>query len=737
MTDDPFLQALITVCRHYQRPAAPDSLLAGLPLKHGTLPPHLFTQAAHTAGLDAKDTALTVSQITPMLLPLVAQLSAQQACVILAIDVEQQRLQITPCTVLPATEPTRPSFSDASSASEPLTSSSAPYWVDIAAFDAVFLHRVFLLKPQFQFDARSPEKSNDKHWFWHTLWQSKGIYHDVLIASILINLFAVATPLFTRLVYDNVVPNQAFDSLWVLVSGMAIIFGFDLLLKGLRSHFLDIAGKKADLLMSSAIYRKVMAIKLAAKPPSVGAFARHLQEFESIRDLFTSATVAALIDLPFALLFLAVIGAIAGPLIWVPIVAMALLIVFSVLIQRPLRTSIEQGSKLASQKHANLIESLAGLETVRQQGAQHHFQYQWEQAIAHMANWGVKSRRLTDALTHLSGFTQQSVTVAVIVVGVYLITAGQLTVGGLIAVSMLTSRALAPLVQLAQLSTRYQQAKSALGILNDIMAMPEEVTPQRHYLDKPALTGAMACEDVHFAYPAAASMSLSSGTAPPRPVLNGITLSIAAGEKVAIIGKIGAGKSTLQRLLCGLYSPSSGAVRFDHTDIQQLHPLALRRQIGCVPQDITLFYGSIRDNITLGHPQATDAEIALACEQAGVTRFTQHAPEGLDRQVGEGGLQLSGGQRQAIGLARALLRQPHLLIWDEPTSQMDNAAEHHVKRYLMGLDNTHTVVLFTHKTSLLDAVERVIVIDNGNVVLDGEKSAVLAKLKQGVSQGSP
>ncbi|KLV01287.1 type I secretion system permease/ATPase [Photobacterium aphoticum] len=727
MHADSLLQALIIVCRHYQLPASPDSVLAGLPLKHGILPSHLFVQAANNAGLDATDCAFTVAQFTPMLLPLVAQLADQHACVILAVDSEHKQLLISPTPALP-------SQAQASIAKASQDNDDA-YWVSFSAFDEQFQQRVFLLKPQFQFDDRSkePHEKNERnaaknHWFWHTLWQSKGIYQDVLIASILINLFAVATPLFTRLVYDKVVPNQAFDSLWVLVSGMAIIFGFDLLLKGLRSHFLDIAGKKADLLMSSAIYRKVMAIKLAAKPPSVGAFARHLQEFESIRDLFTSATVAALIDLPFALLFLAVIAAIAGPLVWVPVIAMVLLALFSWLIQRPLRASIEQGSKLSSQKHANLIESLAGLETVRQQGAQHRFQYQWEQAIAHMANWGVKSRRLTDALNHWSGFTQQTVTVAVIVVGVYLIAAGQLTVGGLIAVSMLTSRAIAPMVQLAQLSTRYQQATSAYAIINDIMAMPEEVTPNRHYLDKPDLTGAMACEEVHFAYPTA-SMSLSSGTASPRPVLNGITLSIAAGEKVAIIGKIGAGKSTLQRLLCGLYSPSNGAVRFDHTDIHQLHPLALRRQIGCMPQDITLFYGSIRDNITLGHPQATDASIWQACEQAGVTRFTQQAPDGLDRQVGEGGLQLSGGQRQAIGLARALLRQPKILILDEPTSQMDNAAELHVKKHLMRLDDTHTVVLFTHKTSLLDAVSRIIVIDNGTVVLDGEKNRVLAQLK--------
>ncbi|MGF1726908.1 type I secretion system permease/ATPase [Photobacterium nomapromontoriensis] len=709
---DPLLNALITVCQHYGLPCSRDSLLAGLALNDGYLSPPLFVQAAENAGLKAKETHLGLSQISPLLLPVVAMLTDNRACVVLAINDEQRQAQITPFTA----EQT----------------DSQQQWIDFDELEQQFLNRVFLIKRHFQFDARSPEQfvSPEQHWFWGTLWQSKAIYRDVFIASILINLFAIATPLFTRLVYDKIVPNQAFDSLWVLVSGMAIIFLFDFLLKTLRSYFIDLAGKKSDLVISSAIYRKVMGIKMAARPPSVGAFARHLQEFESIRELFTSATLASLIDLPFALLFLLVIWLIAGPLVFVPIIAVILLALFSLMIQRPLRNSIEQGSKLASQKHANLIESLAGLETVKQHGAQHQFQYKWEQAIAHMANWGMQSRRLTDSIGNLAGFTQQTVSVAVIVVGVYLIANGQLSVGGLIAASMLTSRAIAPMVQLSQLSTRYHQAKSAMTIINDIMAMPDDIDHHRRYLDS-VLSGAICCDNLCFSYPCnqQSSNSLAADQHAAIPALHHLNLTIQPGEKVAIIGKIGAGKSTLQRLLCGLYSPSEGSIRFDNIDIHQLHPLALRRQIGCVSQDTTLFYGSIRDNITLGNPQSSDTAIHTACEQAGVNRFTHHEPDGLDRQVGEGGHQLSGGQKQAIAIARALLSQPKILIFDEPTSNMDSSAEQHLRHYLSTLDTSHTLLLFTHKTSMLEVVDRLIVLDRGQVVADGEKEAVLRQMR--------
>lgn len=541
-----------------------------------------------------------------------------------------------------------------------------------------------------------------------------------MIASLLINLFAVAAPLFTRLVYDKVVPNLAFETLWVLASGIFVVFLFDFILKSLRNYFIDVAGKKSDILISSKLFSKVMGIRMESKPPSVGAFARHLQEFESIREFFTSATVSALIDLPFAILFLVIIWLMAGDLVYVPMVGVVILIVHSLLIQGPLRRSIEEGSRLASQKYANLIESLAGLETVKMLSAQSQFQYRWEEAVAHMANWNIKSRRITDSIQNAAGFVQQSSNVGMIILGVYLIAEGELTMGGLIAATMLSGRAIGPLVQLSLLSTRYNQAKSSMTIINQVMEMPDEQEEGKRYIHRPIIQGKIEIDRVTFHYPDS-----------PVASIRNISLTINPGEKVAIIGRIGSGKTTLERLIMGLYKPTEGHVRIDDTDIAQLHHVDVRRNIGCVPQDSNLFFGSIRDNITLGRPLTDDRDVLDAANRAGVTAFTQSDPAGLERQVGEGGAMLSGGQRQAVTIARAFLGRPPVLLMDEPTSAMDNRSEMHIKHQLSQLKPSETLILITHKTSMLDIVDRVIVMEKGSIIADGPKAQVLNDLKQG------
>ncbi|MBY7801411.1 ATP-binding cassette domain-containing protein, partial [Vibrio fluvialis] len=345
------------------------------------------------------------------------------------------------------------------------------------------------------------------------------------------------------------------------------------------------------ILISSKLFAKVMGIRMESRPPSVGAFARHLQEFESIREFFTSATIASLIDLPFALLFLTLIWLMAGNLVLVPVAGVVILIVYSLLIQAPLRRAIEEGSRLASQKYANLIESLAGLETLKLFGAQSQFQYRWEEAVAHMANWNIKSRRITDGIQNTAGFVQQSSNVGMIILGVYLIAEGDLTMGGLIAATMLSGRAIGPLVQLSLLSTRYNQAKSSLTIIEQVMAMPDEQEEGKRYIHRPMIQGKIELDKVTFHYPNS-----------PVASIRDLSLTINPGEKVAIIGRIGSGKTTLERLIMGLYQPTEGHVRIDDTDIQQLHHIDVRRNIGCVPQESVLFYGTIRDNITLGRP---------------------------------------------------------------------------------------------------------------------------------------
>ncbi|MEZ9304603.1 type I secretion system permease/ATPase [Vibrio breoganii] len=696
---DSLLHSLIYVSRYYGLSNSPEALINGLPLPEGMLTPILFPRAAERAGLVAKEQSAPLKKVSDLVLPAVLLTGENEACVLLSVDHEKGQAEIVGRdTGFVATT------------------------VTLKDLEEDYSGRYFLIKKQFRFDQRSPEilKTRKGHWFWGTLKESRSIYRDVLIASILINIFAIATPLFTRIVYDKVVPNLAFESLWVLASGIVVIFIFDLLLKSLRSYFIDVAGKKSDIIISSKLFSKVMGIRMEARPPSVGAFARHLQEFESIREFFTSATIAALIDLPFALLFLLVIWMIAGNVVLVPIVCVTLLILHSLLIQRPLRNSIEEGSRLASQKYANLIEALSGLESLKMFGAQSQFQYRWEEAVAHMANWNIKSRRITDSVQNSAGFLQQSSNVGMLIMGVYLISEGELTMGGLIAATMLSGRAIGPLVQVALLSTRYNQAKSSMTIIEQVMSMPDEQEEDKRYIHRPVLQGKIELDKVTFNYPDA-----------PVSSIRDVSLTIRPGEKVAIIGRIGSGKTTLERLIMGLYKPTEGHVRIDDTDIQQLHHTDVRSNIGCVPQDITLFYGSIRDNITLGKQLAEDNEVMIAAKRAGVTEFTMKDPAGLERQVGEGGLLLSGGQRQAVAVARALLGRPPILLLDEPTSAMDNRAEALFKNELKNLSNEETLVLITHKTSMLEVVDRLIVMSAGSVVADGPKEKVLAELQKG------
>ncbi|MDH5975990.1 type I secretion system permease/ATPase [Vibrio splendidus] len=696
---DPLLNSLIYVSRYYGLANSPEALINGLPLSDGKLTPFLFPRSAERAGLVAKENRSELESIPHLILPAILLLKQGEACVLNSIDLDKQEAEIITAE-----------------------SGMVPIVITIDELKEQFIGRYFLVKKQFRYDERSPEvlKTRKGHWFWSTIWESKNIYRDVLIASILINIFAIAAPMFTRLVYDKVVPNLAFETLWVLASGIFVVFLFDLLLKLMRSYFIDVAGKKSDILISSKLFSKVLGIRMEAKPASVGAFAKNLQEFESIREFFTSATIGSLIDLPFALMFLALIWLMAGNLVFVPVVGVVILIIYALLIQGPLRRTIEEGSRLASQKYANLIESLAGLETVKLFSAQSQFQFRWEEAVAHMANWNIKSRRITDSIQNTAGFVQQSTNVGMIIFGVYLIAEGELTMGGLIAATMLSGRAIGPLVQLSLLSTRYNQAKSSMTLIEQVMSMPDEQEEGKRYIHRPIIQGHIALDKVTFHYPDS-----------PVASIRDLTLNIKPGEKVAIIGRIGSGKTTLERLIMGLYKPTEGHVRIDDTDMEQLHHVDVRRNIGCVPQDSNLFYGSVRDNITLGRPLVDDRDVMDAASRAGVTAFTQQDPAGLERQVGEGGALLSGGQRQSIAIARAFLGRPPVLLMDEPTSAMDNRSEMHIKHQLNQLLPSETLILITHKTSMLDIVDRVIVMERGSIIADGPKAQVLSDLKQG------
>lgn len=447
---------------------------------------------------------------------------------------------------------------------------------------------------------------------------------------------------------------------------------------------------------------------------------KNLQDFESIREFITSASITTLVDVPFMFLIIGIIWIIGGPVSYIPMVAIVLIISYSLIIQVPLRRSIEEGQKTASQKNALLIENLANAESVKLNNAEGVMQRQWEESVANIANWGVKTRQLAQSCSNFAMVTQQLTTVIMVIVGVYQISAGEMSMGALIAAVMLTGRALGPMAQIAALATRYNQAKSAFTSINEIMSSPVEHADDVKYVHRPQFEGEFQFDTVTFAYPDQEQAAISN-----------ISFTIKKGEKVGIIGRIGSGKSTIGKIMTGLYEPMDGAVRIDGVDVRQVNPTDLRRNIGSVSQDVSLFYGSIKDNIVLGVPYVEDEAIIKAANLSGVAEFANRKPSGLDSMVGERGGLLSGGQRQSIAIARALLFDPSILILDEPTASMDNTTETRMKRRLQAGIKDKTLILITHKSSMLDMVDRLIVMDNGRMIADGPKAQVHEALRQG------
>lgn len=563
-------------------------------------------------------------------------------------------------------------------------------------------------------------EQREGHWFWGTVWRSASIYRDVLIASFLINLFVLANPLFVMNVYDRVVPNNAIETLWVLAIGVFVVYIFDFGLKMLRAYFIELAGKKSDILLSSMLFEKVMALQYAVLPRSVGAFSSNLREFESIRAFLSSTTNTILIDIPFAVIFLLVMGMIGGPLVWVPLVGIPVILIYSMFITKKLKAAVEKTFESSAQKNATLVESLTAMETVKTQRAASSLQLRWEQAVGYIAKWSMKAKMLSVSVMNFAGLVTQLCSVALVILGVYLISERELSMGALIACVILSGRVLQPMAQVAGLVTNFHQSQKALETLDQIMQLPDERESGRQFVHRSELTGKIEFRDVKFKYPNTEQSSLEK-----------VSFTLKPGEKVALIGRIGSGKSTIEKLLMGLYAPEEGSIRIDDIDINQIDPVDLRRNIGYVPQDILLFDGTVRENIVMGSPEVTDQRLLEAAALAGVDQFVNRHPLGFDLPVGERGSALSGGQRQAVAIARALIHKPNILILDEPTNAMDNASEEFIRQQLASYSQDKSMILVTHKMSLLSLVERIIVIDSGLVVADGPKAVVLDALKQG------
>jgi len=696
-TDD-LLECLIILTELEHRPLSADALCAGIPLVENRLTPELFLRAAKRAELNCRLVQRAISDIPTQVLPCVLLLKGNAACVLSVFDKEAGKVEVH----IPGEKTTKT--------------------ISLSELEALYTGYAIFAQREHSFDERTPEVINvrTRHWFWGAMMDAWPIYRDVLLGSFLINLFALVSPLFIMNVYDRVVPNNAIETLWVLAIGVTIAIIFDFIVKSLRGYFIDLAGKKVDVTLSALIYEKVMGLKMHVRPPSVGAFANNLRAFEGIRDFITSATVSTLVDLPFVILFLIVIAWVGGPLVFVPLAGIPIVILYSMFIQNSLQEAVDHTFRGASQKNAMLIESLTAMETIKALGAEGIMQRKWESAVGYIATWSLRSRLISSSSVNVATFVQQLAMVAIIVYGVYLIGDGQLTTGGLIAAVMLTGRALAPTGQLANLATQYHQSKAGLHSLNDVMALPVERPLDKNFIHRPHFEGSVTLHDVNFSYPNCEEKSLSN-----------VSFTIKKGEHVALIGRIGSGKTTVEKLLMGLYEPQEGAIRIDGIDTRQVDPVDLRRNIGYVPQDITLFYGSVRDNIVYAMPNADDESVLRAARIAGVTDFVDRHPMGFDMPVGERGEGLSGGQRQAVAIARALLLDPPILLMDEPSNSMDNSTEEQLKQRLTDIVKDKTLILVTHRASLLSFVDRLIVLDNGKLIADGPKEDVLAALKQG------
>ncbi len=693
--DDPLLDCLVILTRLHGRPLSAPALAAGMPLERHRFTPTLLVRAAEQHGFSARIVKRPLPHISPLVLPAVLLLKNGDACVLNGLHDGGLAEVIFPETGIGAR-------------TLPLNELRTDYG-----------GYCIFVQPRPKPDGRGGDEAPaaPRSWLWGTLWRFRRYYLESMVAALLVSMLTLATSLFTMNVYDRVVPNNAIPTLVVLAVGTAMAISFEFLARTLRGYFLDFAGKKADVLLAGYLFQQAMGLRMEARPASAGAFASQLREFESLRDFFTSATLATLTDLPFVFFFIWVVSLIGGPLYVVPLLAIPVVVLAGLIAQAPLARIMRQHMYESNQRHGVLVEAVEGLETLKGLSAEGFMQRRWESYTALTGRSAAHSRLISTIVSNLTLLTQQMVTVGVVVWGVHLIGRGELTMGALIACVILSSRALGPLAQVSGLLARYQHVRAAYQMLNGLMQKPVERKPGTSFLHRPTLSGEIQLEKVSFAYPRS-----------QRRALEEVGLHIRPGERVAILGRVGSGKSTLLRLLMGLYQPAEGAILFDGAHVEQIDPADLRRNIGYIAQDVKLFYGTLRENVTMASPLADDHAILEVARLSGLDRLIAAHPAGFDMPVGEGGDGLSGGQRQIVAIARALLSRPPILLMDEPTSHMDHSTEQAFIRSLNPFLEGRTVVLVTHKPSMLGLVQRLIVMEGGKVVMDGPKDGVLKAL---------
>ena len=695
---DPLLDCLVQLTHLHGKPYTAQALSNGLPLVDQRLTPSLLARAAARAQFSTRIVQRSLDDVPQGLLPAILILHGDRACLLLrALESGRFLLQYP--------------------------ESESPVEVEAQVLQQDYAGLMCFVRPQFRFEPRSVQQGMEprsSHWFWAVILENRRLYRDALLAAVLINVFALAMPLFSMNVYDRVVPNNAVETLWVLAIGISLVLIFNFVLTTTRAYVVDAASKRVDVQLSAQIMERVLDLRMESRPASVGSFAANLRSFESVRDFIASASLTTLVDLPFVLLFLVAIAWVSPWMLIPPVVAIAAILLVSFWAQARMESLTLKTFQASSQRNALLVESLTNLEAVKTLNAQSGVQRLWESSTQYIAYMGGKIKFISSGTVNFVQTLQQLVTIAVVVIGVYQVQDASLSMGGIIAASMIAGRCLAPFGQVAGLMMQFHNARTSLNSIDNYMKMPVEHEAEREFVSRPDLRGAIEFRNVSFSYPGSEQASLS-----------GVSFSLRPGERVGIIGRIGSGKTTLEKLVLGLYQPSEGSVLIDGMDARQIDPVDLRRAIGHVPQDPMLFYGSLKHNLLVGAPFADETDMLHAARIAGVDDFAARNPKGYDMLVGERGESLSGGQRQSIAVARALINDPAILLLDEPSSNLDNQSEAQLKRRLEEASQGKTILLVTHRTALLTLVDRLIVIDGGRIVADGAKDQVIEALKQG------
>lgn len=694
---DPLSDSLLLLAAHHGRALSRTALLSGLPVENNKLTTALYERAALRAGLEAELIERPLDEIPALVLPAVLLFHDGSARLLVSIDEGARRLTL---------------LNPSQRGSETVER--------IEAIAPQYSGFVYFVRPAAVADPRAATAADlpRKHWFWSIVSKFGANYIHVAIAAFVVNMLALAAPLFTMSVYDRVIPNGAIPSLVALAIGLGIAIVFDFVLRIVRSRIIDLTGKKIDVVLAANIFEHIMSLKMAQRPASVGILANQMRDFDSVREFFTSGTVVSATDLFFAFIFIGLLFMIAGPLAWIPLVMLPIMIGVGIVLQRPLDRAIRRLQGESAARHGILVESLGSVETVRSVGGEARMQTGWERSVAATARSSEDVQFWSSLALTSANVATQVCSLAMVVVGVFLILDGKLSVGALVAANMLSGRVLGPIAGIAALITRGTQTLTSLRAIDKLMALESERPADKIYVAREIKQGRIEFQGVSFSYPNN-----------PAKALDNVSFKINPGERIGIVGRVGSGKTTVGRLTTAFYEPAEGAILVDGIDIRQYDPADLRAGIGFVLQDTDLFYGKLRDNITFGRPSASDAEVIEAARLSGVETFIAGHPQGFDMMIAEGGRSLSGGQKQAIGLARVLIRKPKVLFLDEPTAHFDIRSESEFLERLKTLANGEiTIIVSTHRASLLSMVDRILVFDQGKLVADGPRDQILGKL---------